>query len=33
MDIKTNPQFLDLENRIWKQIEQEVKAAGGFAQL
>jgi len=33
MDIKSNPQFLDLENRIWKQIEQEVKAAGGFAQL
>jgi len=32
MDIKSNPQFLDLENQIWKQIEQEVKAAGGFAQ-
>lgn len=33
MDIKSNPQFLELENQIWKQIEQEVKAAGGFAQL
>jgi NitT/TauT family transport system ATP-binding protein len=33
MDIKSDPQFLDLENQIWKQIEQEVKAAGGFAQL
>jgi len=33
MDIKSNAQFLDLENQIWKQIEQEVKAAGGFAQL
>jgi NitT/TauT family transport system ATP-binding protein len=33
MDIKSDPQFLELENQIWKQIEQEVKAAGGFAQL
>lgn len=33
MDIRSDPQFLDLENRIWKQIEEEVKAAGGFAQL
>jgi hypothetical protein len=33
MDIKSDPQFLHLENQIWKQIEQEVKAAGGFAHL
>ncbi|MBM4262760.1 MAG: ABC transporter ATP-binding protein [Deltaproteobacteria bacterium] len=33
MDIKSHPQFLELENKIWKQIEHEVKAAGGFAQL
>jgi NitT/TauT family transport system ATP-binding protein len=33
MDIKSNRQFLELENQIWKQIEQEVKAAGGFAHL
>ena len=33
MDIKSDPQFLHLENQIWKLIEQEVKAAGGFAQL
>ena len=33
MDIKSDPQFLELENQIWKQIEEEVKAAGGFAQL
>ena len=33
MDIKSDPEFLHLENQIWKLIEQEVKAAGGFAQL
>jgi NitT/TauT family transport system ATP-binding protein len=33
MDVKSDRQFLELENQIWKQIEQEVKAAGGFAQL
>ena len=33
MNIKSDPQFLELENQIWKQIEQEVKTAGGFGQL
>jgi NitT/TauT family transport system ATP-binding protein len=33
MDVKALPQFLEIEKQIWKQIEQEVKAAGGFAQL
>jgi len=33
MDIKSDPRFLDLENVVWKQIEEEVNAAGGFAKL
>ncbi|MDP2603519.1 MAG: ABC transporter ATP-binding protein [Deltaproteobacteria bacterium] len=33
MDIKSDPRFLDLENVVWKQIEEEVNAAGGFARL
>jgi NitT/TauT family transport system ATP-binding protein len=33
MDIKTDPRFLELENVVWKQIEEEVNAAGGFAKL
>jgi NitT/TauT family transport system ATP-binding protein len=33
MNIKSDPRFLDLENVVWKQIEEEVNAAGGFAKL
>ena len=33
MDIKSDPRFLELENVVWKQIEEEVNAAGGFAKL
>lgn len=33
MDVKSDPRFVELENIIWKQIEQEVKATGGFAKL
>jgi NitT/TauT family transport system ATP-binding protein len=33
MDIKSDPRFLELENVVWKQIEEEVNASGGFAKL
>jgi NitT/TauT family transport system ATP-binding protein len=33
MNIKSDSRFVELENTVWKQIEQEVKAAGGFSQL
>ncbi len=33
MDIKSDTRFVELENVVWKQIEQEVKATGGFTQL
>ena len=33
MEIKSDPRFLELENVVWKQIEEEVNAAGGFAKL
>jgi NitT/TauT family transport system ATP-binding protein len=33
MDTKSSPQFLDLEKQIWKQIEEEVRDAGGFGQF
>lgn len=33
MDIKSDKRFVELENVVWKQIEEEVKAAGGFSQL
>jgi hypothetical protein len=33
MDLRSEPRFLDLERQIWKQIEEEVRAAGGFAQF
>jgi NitT/TauT family transport system ATP-binding protein len=33
MDMKSDPRFVELENLVWKQIEQEVKAAGGFSQM
>jgi NitT/TauT family transport system ATP-binding protein len=31
MDIRSEPRFLDLERQIWKQIEEEVRAAGDLA--
>ena len=33
MDIKSDKRFVELENTVWKQIEEEVKAVGGFGQL
>ena len=33
MEIKSDPRFLELENILWKQIEEEVNASGGFAQM
>ncbi len=33
MEIKSDRRFVDLENTLWKLIEEEVKAAGGFAKL
>ena len=33
MDIRSDPRFIELERVIWKQIEEEVNATGGFAQL
>lgn len=31
LDIKSDHRFVELENKVWKQIEEEVKAAAGFA--
>lgn len=33
MEMRSDPRFLELENVVWKQIEEEVNAAGGFAKL
>ena len=33
MEVKSDPKFLELENILWKQIEPEVNASGGFAQM
>ena len=33
MEVKADPRFLELENTVWKQIEEEVNASGGFAQM
>ncbi|HEX9444040.1 MAG TPA: ABC transporter ATP-binding protein, partial [Candidatus Binatia bacterium] len=33
MEIKSDRRFVELENTVWKLIEEEVKAAGGFARL
>ncbi|HEU4342083.1 MAG TPA: ABC transporter ATP-binding protein [Candidatus Binatia bacterium] len=33
MDIKSDPRFVELENVVWKQIEQEVRSTGGFTQI
>jgi len=33
MEIRSDPRFLELENIVWKQIEEEVNATGGFAKL
>ena len=31
MEMRSDPRFLELENIIWKQIEEEVNSSGGFA--
>ena len=33
MEMRADPRFLELENIVWKQIEAEVNASGGFAQM
>jgi NitT/TauT family transport system ATP-binding protein len=33
MEIRSDPRFTELENTVWKQIEEEVNAAGGFANM
>ena len=33
MEVRSDPRFIELEKVIWKQIEEEVNATGGFAQL
>ena len=33
MEVKSDARFVELENVVWKQIEEEVTAAGGFAKL
>ena len=33
MEMRSDPRFLELENIVWKQIEEEVNASGGFAQM
>jgi NitT/TauT family transport system ATP-binding protein len=33
MEVKSDPRFLELENTIWKLIEEEVNASGGFATM
>jgi NitT/TauT family transport system ATP-binding protein len=33
MEVKSDRRFVELENTLWKLIEEEVKAAGGFARL
>jgi NitT/TauT family transport system ATP-binding protein len=33
MEMKSDRRFLELENIVWKQIEHEVNASGGFAQM
>ena len=33
MEMKSDPRFLELEQVLWKQIEEEVNASGGFSQM
>ena len=33
MEMRSDSRFLELENVVWKQIEAEVNASGGFAQM
>jgi NitT/TauT family transport system ATP-binding protein len=33
MEMRSDPRFLELENIIWKQIEEEVNSSGGFNQM
>jgi len=33
MEMRSDPRFLELENIVWKQIEEEVNASDGFSQM
>jgi NitT/TauT family transport system ATP-binding protein len=33
MEVRSDPRFIELENIVWKQIEEEVNATGGFTRL
>ncbi|HXG51370.1 MAG TPA: ABC transporter ATP-binding protein [candidate division Zixibacteria bacterium] len=33
MEVKSDPRFVELENVVWKQIEEEVKSTGEFGKL
>ena len=33
MEMRSDPRFLELENIVWKLIEEEVNASGGFNQM
>jgi NitT/TauT family transport system ATP-binding protein len=33
MEIRSDPRFVELEKVVWKQIEEEVNATGGFARM
>jgi hypothetical protein len=33
MEMKSDHRFLELEQVLWKQIEEEVNASGGFSQM
>jgi NitT/TauT family transport system ATP-binding protein len=33
LEIRSDPRFVELENTVWKQIEEEVNATGGFARM
>jgi len=33
IEVRSDPRFVELENVVWKQIEEEVNATGGFAKL
>lgn len=33
LEVKSDPRFLELEKTVWKQIEEEVNASGGFGQM
>jgi NitT/TauT family transport system ATP-binding protein len=33
MEMRSDRTFIELENVVWKQIEEEVNASGGFTQM